>query len=256
MKYMGSKSRIAKYIVPIIQKCIDSSETGFYYEPFCGGCNVIDKIIAKKRFASDKQQYLIELLSNLDKLECLPAHVSKELYADVRSSYYARDKRYDDWFIGAIGVLASYNGRFFDGGYAGVIKTKEGNIRDYYNESKQNMLRQRTLLTNVDFTWCDYDEIHPVCGSVIYCDPPYYNTKQYGVSKNFDYSGFWNWVDGICKTNIVLVSEQTAPERFSCVWEYPVLRSVDNSKRVSAIEKLFVSESQEQWVRRILEDGE
>ena len=44
MKYMGSKSRIAKDIVPIIQKCIDDNNIETYVEPFVGGANVIDKI--------------------------------------------------------------------------------------------------------------------------------------------------------------------------------------------------------------------
>lgn len=41
---MGSKSRIAKDIVPIIQKCIDDNNLETYIEPFVGGANVIDKI--------------------------------------------------------------------------------------------------------------------------------------------------------------------------------------------------------------------
>ena len=36
MKYMGSKSRIAKYIVPILQKCIDDNNITTYIEPFAG----------------------------------------------------------------------------------------------------------------------------------------------------------------------------------------------------------------------------
>ena len=44
MVYMGSKSRIAKQIVPIIQQCIDDSHSDTYIEPFVGGANVIDKI--------------------------------------------------------------------------------------------------------------------------------------------------------------------------------------------------------------------
>ena len=41
---MGSKSRIAKDIVPIIQKYIDDNRIISYIEPFVGGANVIDKI--------------------------------------------------------------------------------------------------------------------------------------------------------------------------------------------------------------------
>ena len=34
---MGSKSRIAKYIVPIIQKYINENDITMYIEPFVGG---------------------------------------------------------------------------------------------------------------------------------------------------------------------------------------------------------------------------
>lgn len=37
MKYMGSKIRIAKDIVPIIQKTIDDNNINTYIEPFVGG---------------------------------------------------------------------------------------------------------------------------------------------------------------------------------------------------------------------------
>lgn len=41
MVYMGSKSRIAKEIVPIIQSYIDDNNVHNYLEPFVGGgqCN-------------------------------------------------------------------------------------------------------------------------------------------------------------------------------------------------------------------------
>lgn len=37
MKYVGSKNKISKYIVPIIQKHIDENEIRTYIEPFVGG---------------------------------------------------------------------------------------------------------------------------------------------------------------------------------------------------------------------------
>lgn len=51
---MGSKAKIAKFIVPIIQQKIDESGKKIYIEPFAGGCNVIDKVKAERRIASDK----------------------------------------------------------------------------------------------------------------------------------------------------------------------------------------------------------
>ena len=63
---MGSKSRIAKYIVPIIQNYIDKNYITKYIEPFCGGCNIIDKIKCDNKIASDSHKYLIEMFKNSD----------------------------------------------------------------------------------------------------------------------------------------------------------------------------------------------
>lgn len=37
MVYQGSKSRIKKYILPIIQNCIYKNNVDTYIEPFVGG---------------------------------------------------------------------------------------------------------------------------------------------------------------------------------------------------------------------------
>lgn len=63
MKYLGSKTRIAKSIVPIIQAYIDKSGFDTYVEPFVGGANVIDKIRCKYKIGFDINPYLIALLN-------------------------------------------------------------------------------------------------------------------------------------------------------------------------------------------------
>lgn len=241
MRYMGSKSRIVKYLVPIIQGYIDKTNVENYIEPFVGGANVIDKIKCKNKYASDNQYYLIELYNNLDNLKELPTFVTKEHYSEVRKSYNTQDKKFEDWYIGAIGFLASYNGRFFDGGYSGLVKTKSGNIRNYYDEAKRNLEQQSKNLNDIKFKHCDYSDINKFLkGFVIYCDPPYKGTKQYGSSKNFHHDNFWEWVRYMSKNNIVLVSECQAPKDFKVIWEQEVLRTVDNTKRIKSTEKLYV----------------
>lgn len=81
---MGPKSRIAKHIVPIIQKYIDENDIQYYMEPFCGGLNVIDKIECKHKIASDNHKYLIAMFQNLDKIHTLPKFITKEHYSEVR----------------------------------------------------------------------------------------------------------------------------------------------------------------------------
>ena len=242
MKYMGSKSRIAKDIVPIIQKYINDNNISTYIEPFVGGANIIDKIKCNSKIASDIQKYLIALYNNLEKLLDLPDFVTKEHYSEVRSCFNENKHNYDDWYIGAIGFLASYNGRFFDGGYAGIVNTKAGTVRNYYDEAKRNLLEQVKNLKNInffcgDYEYFGYDKLSDCC---IYCDIPYANTKQYSSSKNFDYDRFWNFAEKASKNNIVIVSEHVAPKKWECIWEQDIKRTINNSKRIQSTEKLFV----------------
>lgn len=240
---MGSKSRIAKYIVPILQSYIDKNNCKLYIEPFCGGCNIIDKIKCDKKIGSDNQEYLIELFKNLELIQTLPNTVTKEHYAKVRDCFNNKNNDFEKWYIGAIGFLASYNGRFFDGGYAGKIKTKTGITRDYFNEAKRNLLNQIPNLMNIQFIYGDYKKLYSHNSfnkAMIYCDIPYKNTKKYGSSKNFDYENFWKWASEMSQNNIVIVSENIAPIEWECIWEQEVKRTIDNTKRVKSTERLFI----------------
>ena len=44
MKYMGSKRRIAKHILPIMLKKAEEINITTWVEPFVGGANMIDKV--------------------------------------------------------------------------------------------------------------------------------------------------------------------------------------------------------------------
>lgn len=237
---MGSKGRIVNDILPIIQQKIKYYNIKTYIEPFCGGCNVIDKVICDKKIASDNHKYLIAMFKNLNKIYTLPEFVTKEHYSEVRDCFNKGLTIFPDWYIGAIGFLASYNGRFFDGGYAGLTYTKAGTIRNYYDEAKRNLLEQIPRLQNIEFKYVDYTYYADFENCLFYLDPPYKGTKQYGSSKEFDHSRFWNFVEQLSKNNIVLISEHEAPSDFECIWEQEVKRTIDNNKRVKAVEKLFI----------------
>lgn len=86
MKYFGSKSRIAKYIVPILQKEIDNNIIKLYVEPFCGGCNIIDKIKCERRIANDINPYLIDLLGHVSRGGESPVRSSKRVVRQSENS--------------------------------------------------------------------------------------------------------------------------------------------------------------------------
>lgn len=243
MKYMGSKSRIAKHIVPIIQKYIDENNIEYYWEPFVGGANVIDKICCKHKIGSDKNKYLIALLNHVKNNGDLFDIVPKELYDKARTAFNNGDtSEFEDWQIGNIGFIASFNGRWFDGGYAkpGYEKTKNGlRYRDYYQEAKNNLLNQANAIKDCIFYNIDYSTFDPI-GFVIYCDPPYQGTKQYANATEFDYDQFWNVIRKWSKYNIVIVSEENAPDDFMCIWEREVSRSIKANDKSRSTEKLFI----------------
>lgn len=242
---MGSKSRIAKYIVPIIQKYIDNNETDNYYEPFVGGANVIDKIKSSHKYASDLNPHLIALLTHVRDDGRLYEAVSKSLYDKARNAFYSGDtSEFENWQIGNIGFVASYNGRWFDGGYAksGYEKTKNGvRYRDYYKEASANLLKQAPNLKGITLRACDYRNAHPK-GFVVYSDPPYAGTKQYANAQMFDYDEFWSIMREWSKSNIVIVSEQSAPRDWTSIWEHKVNRSIKATDKRMVTEKLFIKE--------------
>ena len=107
MKYVGSKQRIAKYIVPIIQNFIRDSETKVYIEPFVGGANIIDKVKANIKIGNDFDEDLIEFYQkttqNPDLLNQLPKKLPKELYIQIRDN---KDD-YEKWYREAILLFGS-----------------------------------------------------------------------------------------------------------------------------------------------------
>lgn len=197
MMYQGSKSRLAKYIVPIINSY---TKNKIFIDACCGGCNIIAnpkyKIEAKEKIAYDNNKYLIALLNKFknDKPEFID--ISEEEYKRVKEN---KDS-YDDWYVGYVGFLASFGAGFFNG-YA-RDNTRNRTLGAYNGLCKQDFtditIKQQNLF---DLS---------VKNAVIYIDPPYRNTKKYKVE--FDYQRFWNKARELSKNNIVLVSEQIIPD--------------------------------------------
>ena len=235
MKYMGSKDRIAKHILPIILK--DRKENQYYVEPFVGGANMIDKVDGL-RIGNDVNKYLIAVWKGLQQNLDRPYHIDKELYSLARTAYNNNDNTtLTDFLIGWIGWMGSYNGRFFDGGYSGHLVGK----RDYITEQIKNTEAQISKIKDVLFVHSSYDKLEIPNNSIIYCDIPYRDTKQYASSKNFNYDNFWNWCRGMSKKgHQVFVSEYIAPEDFECIWEMKVTNSMNTTKTYKPIEKLFI----------------
>jgi len=239
---MGSKARFSKEILPIILK--DRTDNQWYIEPFAGGMNAICEV-GGNRLANDKNLHLIVMWDGLLENRERPNDIPKDLYDKARTEYNNRTNiEFDDFMIGWIGWMGSANGRFFDGGYSGKSNTKIGTVRDYIKEAISNIEKQIPKMQGVIFRNDDFLELDIPPNSIVYCDIPYFGTKQYATSKGFDYEDFWTWARSIGEQgHTVFVSEYNAPADFECVWQKEAKSSLSANGKIGgnklSVEKLF-----------------
>nr|WP_297940428.1 DNA adenine methylase [uncultured Lachnoclostridium sp.] len=239
MVYQGSKNRISKFLVPIIQKYIDDNNIKTYIEPMCGSCSIIEKIKCENKIASDINDELIALLQYVKSdpsISIAPDDCSFEHYAEVRENRKQCTDKYSKAYTALIGYCGSYGGRYFDGGY-GRDKTGKRNI---YQERIKNLKEDSALLQDIKFMCCDYKNFANYKDCLFYMDPPYKNTKQYSI-QNINYDEFYDFLRQLSQNNIVLVSEYNMPDDFKCIWqkERKVLQKSDRIVGEKTIEKLF-----------------
>ena len=88
MKYMGSKNRIAKHILPIM--IAEAKRLGYttWVEPFVGGANMIDKVPNSfKRIGIDYNPHTIQALIGIrDFVAELPDSLSEDGYKKIRGA--------------------------------------------------------------------------------------------------------------------------------------------------------------------------
>lgn len=235
MKYIGSKARLSKDIAPILNNIIIRNKIDTYIEPFVGGANMIDKIKCKKRIGYDNNEYLIALWNALQNGYEPPNTMTKDEYINVKDNKDGYSKEY----VAIVGFCATYNAGWFRR-WGGSAITKDGKVRNYYDEAIRNIKSQIHNIQDVIFIYNSY-EILNCSNSLIYCDPPYQSSSyEMYDDKKFNYELFWNKVREWSNSNFVLVSEYTAPDDFECIFEKELVTGFDNKQRKKDTEKLFI----------------
>ncbi len=228
MKYMGSKNRISKYILPIMLS--ERQKNQYWVEPFVGGGNIIDKVTGN-RIGADVDFYVIDALRTIrDCINDIPKNnqeFTEEDYKKLRSS-----EEYE--FKGYAGFAFSYSGKWL-GGWCRDGKGK----RDYVGEAYRNAVKQSPKLQGVELIVSDYQNLNIPSNSLIYCDPPYQGATKY--KQQFNHEEFWEWCRQKTKEgNTVFISEYNAPQDFDCVWQKEIVSSLTkNTGSKTGIEKLF-----------------
>lgn len=209
VKWSGSKRSQAEEILKYFPKEIDT-----YYEPFCGGCSVLRRLLGNKEIkvnhyvCSDLNSDLISLWSMIksDPLflsEKYKEHWNKlnedddkdrkrKYFEGVRFEYNKYHKPEDFLFImrTTTNGMPRYN-------KSGEFNNSFHITRDGIKPEKLNkiLLEWSKLLNNneVEFKCCSFKDIQSCDGDLLYLDPPYANTKGMyygGIAKE----EFFNWL--------------------------------------------------------------
>lgn len=226
MNYMGSKKRIAKYILPLMLK--KRTPNQFWIEPFVGGGNMIERV-NNPRIGGDNNKYCIEALKAIrDSAEFLPKNNKEFTESDYRNLAYSDFK-----YKGFAYFTYSYGGKF-KGGWA---RNKAN--RDYVTKAYNSAIKQSLKLKGVILKNASYQELFLPPNSLIYCDLPYQDTTKYRI--NFNPIDFWEWCrDKVKEGHTIFISEYEAPADFNCIWEKEIITDLKpNTGNKKGIEKLF-----------------
>tara|TARA_R110000772_G_scaffold106832_1_gene208960 strand:+ start:262 stop:978 length:717 start_codon:yes stop_codon:yes gene_type:complete len=235
MKYMGSKARIAKHILPIILK--DRVNGQWYVEPFVGGGNIIQDVNGS-RIGSDFNCAAVKALKYIRDQK---TPTSNKEYSENDYKLAAEIARTGNYVteLNSYALIAFSFGAKWIGGWSRG-KSKNGKQRDYVAEQHKASEKQKPKLQGLSLVSCSYNYLNIPKNSVVYCDPPYRGVT--GYKDKFNHDDFWQWCRN--KTNEghqVFISEYNAPNDFKCIWQQALNVSVARSgKQKTAIEKLFI----------------
>ena len=237
MKYMGSKNRIAKHLLPIMIKDADDNGITKWVEPFLGGGNTIDKVPSRfTRVRYDVNEHTVMAMIGIrDNVDKLPTEVSEAEYKSLRGT---PPTSITSW----IRFVCSFGGKL-ENGYP---REKGSDDTTFVGYGKRKAEKQSPNLQDVEILHDSFENLS-FTNSLIYCDPPYKGTTKYKTD-TFDYDKFYSWCVKQHKLgNLVYVSEYDMPQEhdgclFECVWVGKIKTNFAHNRTEAthkAVEKLF-----------------
>jgi DNA adenine methylase len=211
VKYVGSKRRFKKRLLPLMLKALTPSRA--WVEPFVGGGNMIDGVPPNfRRIGADINPHSIKALEIIrDKAHLLPKNSTEFTRED-----YNKMKKSDDYeFKSLAGFVYSFGSKWM----ASWAANKKGS--DFVRQAFNSANKQSPFLQGVELVKSDYINLDIPENSVIYCDPPYKGTLNYGF--DFDHDTFFHWARRMSKKgHTVFLSEYNAPKDFILINSIPL----------------------------------
>lgn len=232
MRYVGSKLRLGTKIADYVRFAANGRPS--YLEPFIGGANSFTKCAPffEESWAGDSHPDLALMWEAVRIGWRPPMNVDEETYRALRSAAPSALR-------GFVGFGCSFGGKWF-GGYARGGENKDG-PRNHSAESARAVIRDALGFgTAREVRNCSYLDWSPGSGWVVYCDPPYAGTLDYG--SEFDHDQFWHTARSWAANGaIVFVSEYSAPADVPLLDQFEHRMSVAlTGDRRTTTEKLFV----------------
>jgi DNA adenine methylase len=230
MRYVGGKTRIAKWVASHIQA--QKGVKKKYLEPFVGsGANFAEHApLFEQATAGDASRDLVLMWQAIAGGWEPPLNVSRDEYAALRHAPSSALR-------GFAGYGLSFGGKWF-GGYA-TYKT-----RDFIGEARRGVLAHAEVFARAEIVHKDYRQHEVDADTLVYCDPPYAGTLEYGCVGWFNSAEFWKVAHGWAKRGAtVIVSEERAPVGWRVIAEKErkaALKIVRAEEHAMRVERLYV----------------
>jgi DNA adenine methylase len=205
MRYVGGKIRQARMITSEINRL--RNDRSRYVEPFVGGASVLAQVASSfdDVEASDIVLDLALFWTAVRDGWIPPSTLTRDEYEMLR---HAEPSALRCW----AGFAASYNGKWW-GGYG---PTASG--RDYLAESVRATIKKSRGIGTVRFYCRHYADTYVDANTVVYADPPYAGTLEYGAAAAFDHDAFWETMEKWTLAGaLVLVSEYASPPEWRMI---------------------------------------
>lgn len=224
MRYRGGKVSKAKEIIETLDK---TYEYGRFVEPFAGMASLSRYTKAQKIHLNDLDINIYTFLKELHAQgwRGLPDVVSEEDYKNADDLEPSLIKTF-------IKVGCSFGGGW-GSGYArskANCKLDEGGYRNFARTAKNSceLLYKAWKDKDMAFSNKGYADLEYKNTDLIYCDPPYNNTRGFKVGK-FDSPTFFDWMREMSANGYQIVCSEYAenlPEGAYIVWEKSIRQSL------------------------------
>ena len=213
----------------------------WYKKTFFNDETAMEIEFAKKDFEEVKEQCRMYLRNALKESGLTQSDCDRRLNSQMSGHYFGKSQ----WEFPTREVYAKLQeflplplsfdeagGRYFDRLQSLQSLESLESLQRLQSLERLQRLESRILITNNSYEDLSFEQ-----NSVIYCDPPYKNTKGYNNTE-FDFDKFESWVESQKQT--VFISEQNEYPKWNLIWGKETQNKYANGNKSRRLERLYV----------------